>query len=333
MSTDLGRVLAYVLEHPWAVTPDFLETMTRVLARRLAGRVDAEAILQARELRREERHAPGTGVAVLPLHGLIASRATMLTDISGGTSYDQARADLAAALADTSVGTIVLDIDSPGGCAAGVSEFAHAVMAGRTQKPIIAQVAYTCGSAAYWCASCATEIVASPGSMVGSIGCYMVHENLAKALEAEGVERTYIAAGKYKVEGRETGPLSADAMAFRQSVVDEGYAAFVADVASGRGVPAAAVRSGYGEGRLLSAPMALSAGMIDRVASFDDTLARFTGTTATSRPIAATATVDTPQDPFTGTGQDRRLADRQFLRDLEFTLHRTALTAPQETRS
>jgi len=71
--------------------------------------------------------------------------------------------------------------------------------------------------------------------------------------------------------------LSDEERAVIQARVDAAYAQFTKDVARGRGVSASDVRSGYGEGRALTAKDALKAGLIDRIATMDETLARLTG--------------------------------------------------------
>jgi ClpP class serine protease len=45
---------------------------------------------------------------------------------------------------------------------------------------------------------------------------------------------------------------------------------FVKDVARGRGASVGVVRSGYGEGRILSARDALAGGLVDRIGSLED---------------------------------------------------------------
>jgi ClpP class serine protease len=100
-------------------------------------------------------------------------------------------------------------------------------------------------------------------------------------LEQEGVKVTLISAGKHKVEGNPFEPLSEEAMAFKQARVDEAYAQFVRDVARGRGVSVADVRGGYGEGRALTAKDAKAAGLIDRIATMEDTIGRLVGRTGT----------------------------------------------------
>ena len=79
-------------------------------------------------------------------------------------------------------------------------------------------------------------------------------------------------------------PLSDEERAVVQARVDDAYGQFVKDVARGRGVTPAAVRGGYGEGRALGAKDAKAAGLIDRIATMDETIARLT-----ARPTRAGA--------------------------------------------
>ena len=83
-----------------------------------------------------------------------------------------------------------------------------------------------------------------------------------------------MAAGKYKAEAVGGGPLSEEARAHVQGLIDGSYDRFVGDVANGRGVNAEDIRSGYGEGRVLNAEQALGARMVDRIGTLSDTLSR-----------------------------------------------------------
>jgi ClpP class serine protease len=130
-------------------------------------------------------------------------------------------------------------------------------------------------SAAYWVASQASEIVATPGGDVGSIGVYSMHQDISQALAAEGVTTTLVHAGEFKIEGNPFSPLEAVAREHLQARVDQAYGQFVLAVASGRGVKPAEVEADYGRGRLVGAREALAAGMIDRIETFDATLARY----------------------------------------------------------
>jgi len=327
--TDLryAHIVSFVIEHPWAITRPMLRTIAGIIGRRAAGKQATSEEIEAALVNRKALPQPtGGGIAIIPVYGVLVPRANVMSDMSGATSFDILTAQLREAMGTASVTTIVLDVDSPGGNAAGATEFAREVLKARTKKSIIAVANYTMASAAYWVAACATEIVASPSASVGSIGVYAIHEDLTEALKMEGIKETVVAAGKYKTEAVEGIPLSPEAEAFLQHRVDETYAQFVGDVSRGRGVPIADVRNGYGEGRTLSAQEALGLGMVDKVATLDETLARLmnapakSGQAAQLRPAA-----DTIQEPppAVATVQDRRLdawLERQALEQVTAAL-------------
>jgi signal peptide peptidase SppA len=310
---------------PWAITKPMLAIVAGVLARRMSGTEAADSQVVTRPV--TGSMPTGTGVAVIPIHGVIAPRMNMLSDISGGATFEEATQQLREAVAAADVGTIVLDWDSPGGSVAGATEFAREVLRARAVKPVISQANFLMCSAAFWAGACATEVVAAPSAMVGSVGVYTIHEDLSKALDQLGVKLTYISAGKFKVDGNDAEPLSDTARAHMQGIVDAMYSRFVGDVALGRGVTPTAVANGYGQGEAVTADEALSLHMVDRIATLDDTVNRALTTppslTAAARARALTpapAVLDTPQEPVRATGQDRRRAvvqlETQFLEHL-----------------
>ncbi len=283
------HIAAYVAETLWAIHPAKMAELLSVLAFRAAGHEFTEAEIQARigdslAQREDVPRVQGSGVAVIPIRGVIAHRMGGMNESSGGASAERIGAMVRAAMADASVGTILLDVDSPGGTVPGISELAGelAEMKGRGTKRIVAQVNSLAASAAYWLASQADEIVSIPSGTAGSIGVFSVHQDLSKALEKEGIDVTLISAGKYKTAGNPFEPLSPDERAVMQARVDVAYAQFTKDVARGRGVSVTDVRTGYGEGRALSAADAKKAGLIDRIATMDSTISRLTGRSSTA---------------------------------------------------
>jgi signal peptide peptidase SppA len=272
-----ARILAAVASEPWAIDPVKGRVIARFLAFAAAGgvysdeqRAEKIGAPQARNIREKSG-----STAVIALHGVMSQRISMLEQSSGGCASDDVRQAVNAAAADDSVKCIMLHVDSPGGSLYGTAELAAAIRAARDSKPVVAMVDSVAASAAYWAASQATEICMTPGGDVGSIGVYSMHEDLSKALEAEGVKTTFVFAGEHKVDGNPFEPLSEAAKEQIQSRVDAAYADFVAAVASGRGVSTKDVETNYGQGRTFSAKDALAAGMVDRIATFDDTLARY----------------------------------------------------------
>jgi len=127
-------------------------------------------------------------------------------------------------------------------------------------------------SAAYWVASGATEIIATPGSEVGSIGVIGLHIDQSAALEKEGIVATEIKAGKHKGEGSPLRPLSDEDRAAIEDRIAAQYSLFTARVARGRKVSVEDVRAGFGEGRVLPATAAVKAGLADRIARMGDVI-------------------------------------------------------------
>jgi signal peptide peptidase SppA len=312
MSDRYAHILSVVFSHPWAIEGEMLSTIAEILAARIAGDEPNRAAIEAALINRDRlpQATSGGGVAVIPVHGVIMPRGDALAESSGSTSLDSLSAQLRAALADSDVNTIVLDVDSPGGNVAGLTEFTHEILAARAQKPIIASARYTMASAAYGLASAATQIVASPSATLGGIGVLNIHNDLSKALEQRGIKRTYIAAGKYKAEGNEAEPLSAEAGEARKATAEEAYGTLTADIARGRGVPVDTVRNGYGEGRTVSAKKALALGMIDKIETIHDTLARVKTAAPAAGGRAALVPVPsldaTDQEPLAATSQERQ---------------------------
>lgn len=274
------HLVSYVASEMWAILPSKLSDILAALAYRASGATFSEAEIQARIGGRPDRQAvpaSGDAVAVIPIHGTIAHRGGRMPMSSGGTSTEAIGVAFRAALADDRVGTILFDVDSPGGTVTGVAELADEIFAARGQKRMVSMVNGLAASAAYWLATQADEVVSIPSGESGSIGVFFAHEDVSKALADNGVSITLLKAGKYKAEINPFTPLTDEAREFVQARVDAAYGQFVSAVARGRGVSAADVRNGFGEGRVLVAKDAKSAGMIDRIASPEATVARLVG--------------------------------------------------------
>lgn len=271
------HIARYVASTLWAITPEKMADLLSVLAYRAAGHEFTPDEIAARIGGGRSASPGAAGVAVIPIRGVLAHRMGSMEMSSGGASAEEIGQMVAHAAADPGIGTIVYDVDSPGGTVPGIQELAAQMFALRGVKRQVVQVNALAASAAYWLASQADEIVSIPSGTVGSIGVYAAHEDLSAALEKEGIKVTLISAGKHKTSGNPFEPLSDEERAVIQARVDTAYGQFVKDVARGRGVTPAAVRSGYGEGRTLDAKDAKAAGMIDRIATLDETLTRLTG--------------------------------------------------------
>lgn len=281
------HLISAFLAEPWAIQREKLGVLADVLVARAEGeKLFSSEFAAAVDDARAKEIAESTGsVAVIPVYGVLADKMDVFSAMSGGTSYAGIKKALHKALSNSDIKAVVLDIDSPGGTVPGTDELATEIRKLRGgEKPIIAQVNSLAASAAYWIAASTDEIVVTPSGRAGSIGVYTAHDDLSAALEQRGIKRTYISAGKHKVEGNETEPLGKEALAHVQDGVNRSYNRFVAAVAEGRAVTVSKVEDNYGQGRVFYAEALMDRGMVDRIATLDETLARY-GADAEPAPV------------------------------------------------
>lgn len=283
MSSLYSHVRSAVAAVPWLVYPQVMDVVVEVLARRLEGQRLSDEEVAERIANAERRAGPrrgsaragGGSVAVIPVYGILAHRAEFFADTSSsGTSVMALQRSFREVMADDSVGSILFDVDSPGGQAAGVPELAAEIRAARGQKPMAAISNAFMASGAYYIASAVDEIVVTPSSLTGSVGVVMAHVDETVLEEKMGLKTTLIYAGEHKVETYPESPLTDDARAHLQSLVDDMYAQFTGDVGRGRGISAAQVKADYGKGRVMTAREAVKAGMVDRIDTFEGAIAR-----------------------------------------------------------
>lgn len=206
--------------------------------------------------------------ALIPVFGILTPD-SFLAWWLGGTTYDSIIQASEEAANDAQVAETILVIDSPGGDAMLASETAARLRELRAVKPIRAIARGWMASAALWIGAQATEVIATPSALVGSVGVFILHVDVSALNERIGVKPTYIATSPRKVETSPDIPLSDDTRAHLQAQVDEVFGRFVADLAAGRRITSAKVKRDFGDGRVFSAEEAKRRGIVDRVATLD----------------------------------------------------------------
>ncbi|MDB5652476.1 MAG: capsid assembly protease [Tardiphaga sp.] len=287
--THLARIADMVINRPLLVLPSKLSVIAMVLDGRIG--IEAAGLEGLDDLARtapEESRFVGdfapvdprdpragrkpyrttaAGVAILPLLGSLVHRASYLDAISGMTSYEKFSFLVTMAAEDPDVASITIDIDSPGGQAIGAFEAADVVRAAGKRKPVVAVANGLCCSAAYAIASAATRIVATPSSVLGSIGVVLLHADHSKRLDKAGVSVTLIHAGARKVDGHPYAALTDEVAIELQAEVNRFMDLFVETVQKGRAkLSAKAIRAT--EAKTFLGVDAVAAGLADEVGSF-----------------------------------------------------------------
>lgn len=207
------------------------------------------------------------GIALIPVQGTLVQKLGTLRPFSGMTGYDGLRQVFLAALNDSEVNGICLDIDSPGGEVAGCFDLVDLIYSSRGQKPIYAVLSECAYSAAYAIASAADRIYVPRTGGVGSIGVVVMHCDWSQRIKNDGLKVTIITYGDRKAETHPYIPLSDGARAAIAHDVDEIGRLFVQTVARNRRLSAEKIRNTQAACYL--AAEGVQRGLADGVASPD----------------------------------------------------------------
>lgn len=210
-------------------------------------------------------------VGIIHLAGPIAAhRDTEL----GGTISDEVSALLDVAMSDPDIKAVVLRIDSGGGEVFASERIRRALARAkrRGKKPVIVSMGAIAASGAYWVASAADYIFASPYTITGSIGVLSVLPTFETFLEryagitvdsvqVHGVRQpSLLRSGK----AEDTARMQLDVMAT--------YRTFLSVVSAGRNLTLDRVAA-VAEGRIYAGEDAVSLGLVDALGGLDEAVA------------------------------------------------------------
>lgn len=208
------------------------------------------------------------GVAVLNVKGPLAFNPDPWEMIINGvedTAAVTAQINLAAKM--PGVRGLLLNVDSPGGMMLGGLEMAESLRMLAQQKPVVAHTSGVMASLAYMLGSQATEVVASVGAIVGSIGVIASWPDVTGWLEKLGVKMEVFTNKEavYKGIGAPGKPLTDQQRSHMQASVDGAFREFADTVRAVRpGVPDEAM-----QGQVFRGKQAKAMGLVDRIGSQD----------------------------------------------------------------
>ncbi|MFH1154627.1 MAG: signal peptide peptidase SppA [Pseudomonadota bacterium] len=182
---------------------------------------------------------------------------------------------------------IVLRIDSPGGGVAPSQEIYRAIVKTRQSKKVIASLGAVAASGGYYAAAASDGIMASPGTLTGSIGVIMEYANIREIMEKIGLAPVVIKSGEFKDMGSPVRELTDKERQIFQGIANEIHAQFVQDVATGRNLDRKTVES-LADGRVYTGQTAVDLNLIDRLGNMDDAIswaAEIAGIQGTVKPV------------------------------------------------
>jgi protease-4 len=172
---------------------------------------------------------------------------------------------------NSSIGAIILRIDSPGGAVGPSQEIYAEVLKTRKKKKIVASLGSVAASGGYYVASSASHIIANPGTLTGSIGVIMAFSNVEELIQKIGLKPMVIKAGKFKDAGSIVRPMLEEENLLLQSVVDDVHMQFIEAISNGRKLSVEEVKK-VADGRIFSGRQAMEYKLVDQLGGFEDSL-------------------------------------------------------------
>jgi signal peptide peptidase SppA len=205
------------------------------------------------------------GTGVIPIAGVIGKGLSPLEKMTGAVDVSDISETIDDYATNPQVTRIAFQVSSPGGTVTGVEELANKVR--NIAKPTMSYSDTEMASAAYWIASAADKVVASPSSTIGSIGVYMVVADYSEAAKAEGIKMIVIKAGQHKAIGVPGAEVTEDQQDHLQEGVDEIHGDFKAAVLKTRKL----VKAEDMEGQVFSGKQAAQRNLVTGLAdSFNE---------------------------------------------------------------
>lgn len=191
----------------------------------------------------------GDFIARIDVEGVIVRDGKRLAAVEALAENDDARA-------------VVVHIDSPGGTLAGGESLHRALRHVSERKPVVAVLDGLATSAAYMVAVAADRIYARESTLTGSVGVVLRTAEISRLLETIGVRTRTFRSGGLKSVPDPMEPVSPQAAAAAQDLIDEVYAMFRDLVLERRGLASA---EEFADGRVFTGRRAVEAGLVDKI--------------------------------------------------------------------
>ena len=167
---------------------------------------------------------------------------------------------------------IVMRLNTPGGGISATQEIYETVKKTRAAgKIVIASMGSVAASGGYYIAAACDSVVATPGSITGSIGVIAKFSEFSELFEKLGISFNVRKSGKFKDTGSISRKMTEEEKALIDSVIMDSYDQFVEAVSEGRSLDPEFVRK-YADGRVFTGRQAKALGFIDILGTYQDAI-------------------------------------------------------------
>lgn len=171
---------------------------------------------------------------------------------------------------DPRIKALVVRINSPGGTVGASQELYDALMRVKAKHkwPVVVSISDMGASGAYWVALAGDQIVANPGSMVGSIGVIMQTWDFTQVPKRYGIDQTTYKSGRYKDMLSSWRPPSAEEKKVVDTMLTDLHDQFRSVLMARRHLPTADAIV-IAQGQVFSGRQALDLKLVDQLGGLD----------------------------------------------------------------
>lgn len=198
-------------------------------------------------------------IGVLPVEGIIRDSAEVVSELTRLRK-------------DKSIKAVILRINSPGGAVAPAQEICAEIKRTSAQKPVVASLGAVAASGGYYIAAPSRMIIASPGTLTGSIGVVMQFVRVEDLLGKLGIQLEVLKAGEFKDMGSPHRRLTEKEREMIQELMEDVRTQFIREVSEGRRLSMEKV-SAFADGRIFTGSKARELGLVDRMGGMEEAVA------------------------------------------------------------
>ncbi len=163
---------------------------------------------------------------------------------------------------DDTIEAVLVEINSPGGLPVASERIAQRLS--NSPLPTVGLIGDIGASGGYMVAAATNHLIASPMSIVGSIGVTMSYVENSEQNEEDGLTYVELNTGKFKDSGSPDKPLSEEERELFQRDLDDLYETFIKMVSEYRDIPLDKVRE-LADGSTVNGTRAKDLGLVDAV--------------------------------------------------------------------
>ena len=233
------------------------------------------SVLTLNDMTNVKRNTPkdksGNIIAVYYAYGEIDSQADIAYD--EGINSEKVIKDLRKLRENKDVKAVVLRVNSPGGSAYASEQIWREVSLLKEEKPVIVSMGDYAASGGYYISCAATQIVAEPTTLTGSIGIFGMFPDVSKLVNDKlDIHIDGVKTNQLSDIGIINRPFNPEEQALIQNMVNEGYELFTKRCADGRNIPIEELKK-IAEGRVWTGAMAKELKLVDELGGLDKAIA------------------------------------------------------------